>query len=112
MKRRADKAGQLEAAVQAIVIAGFVDGMDGPAARLLRATSQFGSLPFPFPNPSFAKAVGLAAGAELDSLSDLVCFGFSPAIVLYLWRLHQLGWVGWAVTIIFACCMRKTLSPN
>ncbi len=55
-----------ELAVGAIVFAGVLDGIDGRIARLLRAESRF--------------------GAELDSLSDSIAFGVSPAILLYLCR--------------------------
>ena len=34
-------------------------------------------------------------GAELDSLADFVNFGCAPALILYLWGLHELGNVGW-----------------
>lgn len=82
--------GDYQSAVLASVLAGFIDGLDGPTARVLGATSQF--------------------GAELDSLSDLVCFGFSPAMILYLWKLHELGWLGWAVALFFAICMQIRLA--
>lgn len=82
--------GHWQAAVLASVAAGLIDGLDGPTARLLGATSQF--------------------GAELDSLSDLVCFGFSPAILLFLWKLHLLGWTGWFVCLFFAICMQIRLA--
>ena len=55
---------QFEFAVMAILIAAILDMMDGGLARMLNSTS--------------------AIGAELDSLSDLVCFGVAPAIVLYI----------------------------
>jgi len=44
------------------------DGLDGHAARALKATS--------------------ALGAELDSLCDLVDFGVSPAFVILMWSRH------------------------
>ena len=47
--------GRWDLAVFAIVAAGILDGLDGRLARLLNATSKFGS--------------------ELDSLSDFVSFG-------------------------------------
>ena len=51
----------------ALVIACFLDGIDGLAARLLRGTTKF--------------------GAELDSLSDAISFGMIPAILLFLWSI-------------------------
>lgn len=77
-----------EAAVLAIVVAAFMDAFDGAAARLLKAQSKL--------------------GAELDSFSDMVCFGITPAIVLYLWSLHDGGKWGWPIALIFAIsvCLR------
>lgn len=70
-----------ELAVIAILIAAILDSMDGRLARLLGATSQF--------------------GAELDSLSDLVCFGVAPAIVIYVSSLHEWGNAGWALVLLY-----------
>ena len=55
----------------AILIAAVLDGMDGRIARALRGQTRF--------------------GAELDSLSDVIAFGVSPAIILYLWSLQALA---------------------
>lgn len=74
--------GRMELAVYAVVIAAFLDGLDGRLARMLKGTSRF--------------------GAELDSLCDFVNFGVVPAVLLYLWTLHDLGSVGWAGAIVFA----------
>ena len=60
---------QWEIAAAFIIIAGFLDVVDGRLARFLKATSNF--------------------GAQLDSLADFVNFGVSPAIILYLWELHK-----------------------
>lgn len=77
-----------ELAVTMMVIAAFLDGLDGRVARLLKATSNF--------------------GAQLDSLSDFLCFGVAPALVIYLWTLQSIKGLGWAVTLFFAicCCLR------
>ena len=77
-------------AVIAIVIAGVLDGLDGRIARLIGATSKF--------------------GAELDSLSDFVCFGVAPALVLYLWVMNHGGRFGWAVVLLFAVCTALRLA--
>ena len=47
-------------------------------------------------------------GAELDSLSDVIAFGVSPAIILYLWSLQQLPRFGWifALALAVACALR------
>ncbi len=72
---------QWRLAVAAIMVAGILDGLDGRVARMLKGVSRF--------------------GAELDSLSDIVCFGVAPALVLYLWVLDQFaGAGGWAVALL------------
>lgn len=77
-----------EKAVQAVVLAGILDGLDGRVARLLKAQSRF--------------------GAELDSLADNVSFGVAPALVLFLWSLQDLPRVGWfaALAYAIACALR------
>ena len=59
--------GDWERAVLAIFVAAVLDGLDGRVARLLKGESRF--------------------GAELDSLSDVIAFGVSPAVIVYLWSL-------------------------
>ncbi len=75
-----------EIAVAFIIIAGFLDVLDGRLARFLKATSNF--------------------GAQLDSLADFVNFGVSPAIVLYLWTLNTIPikGLGWAFALLYAIC--------
>lgn len=75
---------QWERAVIAIVVAGVIDGLDGRVARGLGVTSRF--------------------GAELDSLSDFVCFGVAPALIIFLWSLQDAGGLGWAFALCFAVC--------
>jgi CDP-diacylglycerol--serine O-phosphatidyltransferase len=77
-----------ETAVTMIMIAGVLDGLDGTVARLVRGESRF--------------------GAELDSLSDAISFGVSPAIIVYLWSLHGIPRIGWLVALVFAvfCALR------
>ena len=70
--------------IAAIAVAAVLDGVDGRIARLLDATSKM--------------------GAELDSLSDAVAFGVSPALVLYVWELHTQAF-GWVIALVFAVCM-------
>jgi CDP-diacylglycerol--serine O-phosphatidyltransferase len=64
--------------------------MDGRVARMLGATSLF--------------------GAQLDSLSDFLCFGVSPALVLYMWQLHDIKGIGWAVVLFFSVCTALRLA--
>lgn len=76
-----------------IIAAAFIDALDGGAARLLRATSTF--------------------GAQLDSLSDFVCFGVVPALLLYIWGLHEIKTIGWAACLFYAiCCMLRLARFN
>ncbi len=82
--------GRFGAAAVAITLAGAIDGLDGRLARLLKATSRF--------------------GAEFDSLTDFVCFGVAPAIVLYLWSLQRLGGYGFVPCLMFAVCMALRLA--
>ena len=77
-----------ERAIGAIIIAGVLDGIDGRVARLLKGQSRF--------------------GAELDSLSDVIAFGVSPALILYLWSLQQFPRFGWvcALALAVSCALR------
>jgi CDP-diacylglycerol--serine O-phosphatidyltransferase len=77
-------------AVLAIVIAAVLDGMDGRIARALKGQSRF--------------------GAELDSLSDVIAFGVSPAIILHLWSLQYWPRLGWVFALAYAVCMALRLA--
>ena len=77
-------------AVLMIMIAAVLDGMDGRIARMLNGASRF--------------------GAELDSLSDVVAFGVSPAVILYLWSLEGLPRYGWIFALAYAVCMALRLA--
>ncbi len=82
--------GRFEIAVAFIIAAAIIDGMDGRVARMLGATSNF--------------------GAQLDSLSDFVCFGVSPVLVLYMWQLQEVKGIGWAVVLFFSVCTALRLA--
>jgi CDP-diacylglycerol--serine O-phosphatidyltransferase len=82
--------GQFRLAVIAIIVAAIFDALDGRVARRLGVTSQF--------------------GAELDSLSDFLCFGVAPALVLYLASLKDGGALGWVVTLMFPICSALRLA--
>ncbi len=75
-------------AVAAILVAAIFDALDGRLARLLKGTTKF--------------------GAELDSLSDFLCFGVAPVLLMYLWTLQSLGNFGWLAVLAFAvaCALR------
>ncbi len=83
-------AGEWDRAVAAIVIAAVLDGMDGRIARALRGQTRF--------------------GAELDSLSDVIAFGVSPAIILHLWSLQHWPRFGWIFALAYAVCMALRLA--
>jgi CDP-diacylglycerol--serine O-phosphatidyltransferase len=83
-------AGDWERALFAILIAGILDGLDGRIARMLNAQSRF--------------------GAELDSLSDVIAFGVSPAIIMFLWSLNEIPRFGWIFALGFAVCAALRLA--
>jgi CDP-diacylglycerol---serine O-phosphatidyltransferase len=76
--------GYYQLAIAAVGLAAVFDSLDGRIARLLDATSRM--------------------GAELDSLSDAIAFGVAPALVVFIWRLHEYR-AGWVVALVFAVCM-------
>ena len=53
------------AASIAILVAMVLDGLDGRIARFTNTQTSFGEY--------------------FDSLSDMICFGLSPAILVYIW---------------------------
>lgn len=81
---------QWEVSATFLLIAAFLDGIDGRVARMLKASSDF--------------------GAQMDSLSDIVCFGVAPAIVLHLWALQDIKRFGWAVALFYTICCALRLA--
>ncbi len=79
-----------DAAVAAVVIAGILDALDGRIARLLKGESRF--------------------GAELDSLSDVIAFGVTPALILYSWAMQHMPRFGWTICIFFVLCAALRLA--
>lgn len=77
-------------AIGLVVLAGVLDGIDGRIARLLNAQSRF--------------------GAELDSLADSLSFGVAPALILFLWSLHDWARFGWFAALAFAICCALRLA--
>ncbi len=73
---------RIELAVGMVLLAAFLDGIDGRVARLLKATSKFGE--------------------QMDSLADIVNFGVAPALVLYVYVLDQARSIGWIAALIYA----------
>lgn len=81
---------QWKEAVLAIAAGALFDMLDGRIARLLNAQSKFGE--------------------ELDSLADVVSFGVAPALILYLWTLHDLRSIGWIVALMLGGCAALRLA--
>lgn len=80
--------GRYEIAVIMVLVAAFLDAIDGRAARMLKASSKFGE--------------------QLDSLADIVNFGVAPGLVLYAYLLHGAHSFGWIAALVFAiaCALR------
>jgi CDP-diacylglycerol---serine O-phosphatidyltransferase len=83
-------AGEYQNAVIAVMVSAVLDSLDGRLARRLNVTSHF--------------------GAELDSLSDFVCFGVVPGLLMYLAIMQPAGALGWAVTLMFPICSALRLA--
>lgn len=67
-----------------IFLAAFIDAIDGRIARATNSTSAFGK--------------------EYDSLSDVICFGVAPAMMIYLWELKGYGRLGFLACFLFVAC--------
>ncbi|MBE9561685.1 MAG: phosphatidylcholine/phosphatidylserine synthase, partial [Proteobacteria bacterium] len=75
----------------------ILDGIDGRVARMTNTQSDFGT--------------------EYDSLSDLICFGLAPALLMYQWSLSSLidisvfiGKLGWLAAFIYTACTAMRLA--
>ncbi|MPT21776.1 MAG: CDP-diacylglycerol--serine O-phosphatidyltransferase [Starkeya sp.] len=79
---------RFELAVTMVLIAAFLDGIDGRVARMMKGSSKFGE--------------------QMDSLADIVNFGVAPALVLYVFVLDQARSFGWIAALLYAiaCCLR------
>ncbi len=73
--------GNITTACWLIILAAFLDALDGKVARLSGGSSQF--------------------GVELDSLADFLSFGVAPAVVVYAIKLSDLGKWGWLVSVVY-----------
>lgn len=76
--------GQFLFCALAILVSCVLDGMDGMVARLTRSSSDF--------------------GVQLDSLADLVAFGVTPAIMVYMWQLQHYGRLGLLASFLLVAC--------
>lgn len=89
--------GKFEIAAIAVVVAGFLDGMDGRVARMTNTQSDFGE--------------------QYDSLADLISFGVAPALLAFNWSLSSLseisvlaGKLGWLAAFLFVACAALRLA--
>jgi CDP-diacylglycerol--serine O-phosphatidyltransferase len=73
-----------------IFLAMILDSLDGRVARMTHTSSSF--------------------GAQLDSLSDMINFGFAPAMIIYYWQLHTLGKIGSITVFMYASCAALRLA--
>jgi CDP-diacylglycerol--serine O-phosphatidyltransferase len=73
--------GDVTTACWLVILAAFLDGLDGKIARLSGSTSRF--------------------GIELDSLADFLSFGVAPAIIVYVVKLQTMGKWGWLISIVY-----------
>jgi len=67
-----------------------LDAMDGRIARMLKGESRF--------------------GAELDSLSDVIAFGATPALIMYMWVMQDMPRFGWTISVFFVLCAALRLA--
>lgn len=85
--------GNFTVAVQLVLVAAVLDGLDGSLARLLKSAS--------------------ALGAELDSLADFLNFGIAPALLMYFWAFQDMRNLGWIAVVIYAlCCVMRLARFN
>jgi CDP-diacylglycerol---serine O-phosphatidyltransferase len=71
-------------------VASLLDGLDGRIARMVNGQSRF--------------------GAELDSLADVISFGVSPALICFMWTLHDMPRFGWTIALFFVLCQALRLA--
>jgi CDP-diacylglycerol--serine O-phosphatidyltransferase len=67
-----------------VLVAAFLDGLDGTVARISKASTKI--------------------GVELDSLADLMSFGLAPALIFYSFKLFEFGKWGFVIGFIYVMC--------
>ncbi len=82
---------RFELAVSMVLLAAFLDGIDGRIARMMKGSSKF--------------------GAQMDSLADIVNFGVAPALVLYAYMLDQARSFGWIAALLLSHCLLLAARP-
>lgn len=85
--------GEYEKAVQLILVACVLDGLDGRLARLLKCPTSL--------------------GAELDSLADFLNFGVAPVLIIYSWEFAEGQGIGWIAVLAYSvCCVLRLARFN
>lgn len=87
--------GNYELAGLLIGIAMVLDTLDGRIARMTKTASEF--------------------GLQLDSLADVITFGFAPAVLCYQWAFyqferHSVDRAGWLACFLFLVCAASRLA--
>jgi CDP-diacylglycerol--serine O-phosphatidyltransferase len=82
--------GRFDMAAVGIFCAMVLDSLDGRVARMTNTQSAFGE--------------------QMDSLSDMVCFGAAPALIVYEWALKGLGKAGWIAAFVYCACAALRLA--
>ena len=67
-----------------VMLAAFLDLLDGRVARMTNTQSEF--------------------GVQLDSLSDAIAFGVAPSLMMYAFALRPLGNLGLAACCAYTAC--------
>ncbi|GGB67155.1 CDP-diacylglycerol--serine O-phosphatidyltransferase [Knoellia flava TL1] len=76
--------GQFTVAAILIAVSIIMDIADGGVARLVGATSPF--------------------GLQMDSLADLIAFGFAPAVLVHTWALPDYPVLSWLAAFFWLAC--------
>ena len=82
--------GNFGPAALAIAAAAVLDTVDGRIARMTGTETEFGK--------------------ELDSLADVLTFGSAPALLAFLWGLHEFPRVGWLIPLFYLVCCATRLA--
>lgn len=85
--------GNYALAVQLILAACVLDGLDGRLARRLGMDSEM--------------------GAELDSLADFLNFGVAPPLIIYFWAFQGSPNAAWLCVLVYSvCCVMRLARFN
>lgn len=82
--------GRFDECAMLIIASALFDGLDGKVARLTGTSSEF--------------------GVQYDSLADMVAFGVTPAVMMYLWQLSDFGRMGLMASFLFMTCAALRLA--